>query len=120
MADFNSLFNYEDVTDQYDQSDISDLMVMSILGYVIPILFFLPKTAKQNSPYAAFISNQLFTLFVLNIILVFLGMIPIIGWIAKILSVGTLALRILGIIDCANNRAKKLPVIGQFIIQAFK
>lgn len=120
MADFNNLFNSEDLTDQYDPQDVKDLTVLTILGYVFSFLFFLPKVSKQNSPYATFISNQQLTLFVAYVIVFILSRLPIIRHFVWILNVVLGILSIIGIIDCANGRVKKIPVIGQFIIEAFK
>ncbi len=118
--DFNTLFQAQDVTDQYDSAEVAQLKVPTILSYVFSFLFFLPKVKNGNSQYAGFIGNQTITLFVMNIIAIILSKLPIIHFIAPIVSFAVLILSIIGIIDALNGRVRKLPIIHQFTIQAFK
>lgn len=123
--DFNSLFSFEDVSDQFDQADIENSKALAIIAYLFPILFFLPYVSNNKSEYARFISNQVLTLAILDvaagIVGKILGFIPLIGGlISAILALGCFALAILGLVDAASGRVRKLPVVGKFIIEAFK
>ncbi len=118
--DFNTLFQAQNVTDQYDSSEVSQLQVSTILAYIFPFLFFLPKVKNGNSQYANFIGNQTITMFVGYVISVILMKLPIIGFLGSILSIVIFILAILGIIDAVNGGVRKLPIIHQVTIQAFK
>ena len=39
--DFNTLFQAQNVTDQYDSSEVSQLQVPTILAYIFPFIFFI-------------------------------------------------------------------------------
>jgi len=109
--DFNDLIQPEDLTDQFDPQEVEQNKIYGILGYLIPVLFFLPAVSLKNSPAAKFISNQQFILFVLWAATVPLSFIPIIKIIAGLIRLVLLILSIWGIVDSANNRVRKLPLI---------
>jgi uncharacterized membrane protein len=103
------------------ESDAEKNKVMAIVGYIIPILFFIPlvNDSTKNSPFAKFHSNQQLNLLIAAIAVnVVGGIIPIIGWFI-ILPLGFIALivlAIMGIINAAGKKMKKLPIIGGFQI----
>lgn len=109
--DFNDLIQPEDLTDQFDPQDIEQNKLYGILGYLIPVLFFLPAVSLKNSPAAKFISNQQFILFILLLATIPLSIIPIIKIIAALARLVISILLIWGIVDSANNRVRKLPLI---------
>ena len=127
MADFNEklneLTNTKDTTSEFDQNDVEQNKVMAILAY-ISILVLIPLFAAKESKFARYHTNQGLILCICEIIVwvIFsiLGIIPFIGIIFRILNVvislGFLALAILGIINAANGKAKELPLIGKFTI----
>jgi uncharacterized membrane protein len=105
-----------------DQSDVEKNKALAIVGYIFPILFFLPLVMEQskNSPFAKFHANQqlllLITAFGVQVIGV-LTMIILIGLV--ILPIGwtfILVCVIMGVINAANGQMKKLPLIGNFTI----
>lgn len=118
--DFNTLFQAQDVTEQYDSSEVSQLQIPTVLAYIFPFLFFLPKIKNGNSQYANFIGNQTITMFVGYVISGILTKLPIISFLGPILSLVIFCLTVLGIIDAVNGRVRKLPIVHQFTIQAFK
>lgn len=100
------------------QSDAEQNKAMAIVGYILPILFFVPLLSEaKNSPFAKFHANQQLNLLLAAIAVnVVGGMIPILGWFI-ILPLGSLALlvfAIMGVINGAKGEMKKLPVIGGF------
>ena len=111
---------------QFDSQDVEKNKVMAIVGYIFPILFFIPLvTDAKNSVYAKFHSNQqlIFLIFGfvggigLGIVSVILAFIPVVGtMVAMVLMpvfwLACLGLMIIGIINAANGATKKLPVIG--------
>lgn len=111
---------------QFDSKDVEKNKVLAIVGYIFPILFFIPLvTEAKDSIYAKFHSNQQLILLIfgfaggigLTIISSILAFIPVLGPIVGMLMLpvfwlACLALVIIGIINAANGARKKLPVIG--------
>jgi uncharacterized membrane protein len=106
------------VATETKNSDVENNKALAIVGYIVPILFFIPLLTEANtSPFAKFHSNQQLLLLLACIAVQIVGMmIPIIGWFL-ILPFGSLALiviAIIGIINAAKGEMKKLPLIGGF------
>jgi uncharacterized membrane protein len=113
---------------QFDSLDVDKNKALAIVGYIFPILFFIPLvTEAKNSVYAKFHANQQLILLIfgfaggvsLSITTFILAFIPIMGTIMGMLLLpvfwlACLALAIMGIINAANGSSKKLPVIGVF------
>ncbi|HPN55034.1 MAG TPA: DUF4870 domain-containing protein [Candidatus Moranbacteria bacterium] len=104
-----------------ESSDAEKNKVMAIVGYIIPILFFIPLLSEESkkSPFAKFHANQQLVLLISAVIVNIAGtIIPILGWFI-ILPIGCivlLVLAIMGIINAAKGEMKKLPIIGGFEI----
>lgn len=104
-----------------DKLDAEKNKVMAIVGYIIPILFFIPLLSEESkkSPFAKFHANQQLNLLLAAIAVNVVGMIiPILGWFI-ILPLGSIAifvLAIIGIINGVKGEMKKLPLIGGFEI----
>ncbi len=97
--------------------DVSQIRLFGILGYIFPILFFLPliTDAKDNS-FAKYHANQQLILLlfyavgytaasILTVILIGLILYPIV-------MIFGLVCMILGIMNVVNDREKPLPLIG--------
>jgi|PlaIllAssembly_1097288.scaffolds.fasta_scaffold1335339_1 uncharacterized membrane protein len=111
---------------QFDSQDVEKNKVLAIVGYIFPILFFIPLvTEAKDSIYAKFHANQQLILLIfcsaggigLTIITFIFAFIPVLGPIVGMLLLpvfwlACLALMIIGIINAANGARKKLPVIG--------
>ncbi|OGI25550.1 MAG: hypothetical protein A3J76_05710 [Candidatus Moranbacteria bacterium RBG_13_45_13] len=103
---------------QTGSSDAEKNKAMAIVGYIIPILFFIPLvTDAKNSPFAKFHANQQLILLISWVIVNVLGgVIPVLGWFI-IWPLGTIFLiivAIMGIINASKGEMKELPVIGSF------
>jgi len=103
---------------QGNQSDAEKNKVMAIVGYILPILFFVPLISEaKSSPFAKFHANQQLNLLLAAIAVNVVGtIIPILGWFI-ILPLGSIALivfAIMGIINASKGEMKKLPVIGGY------
>ena len=115
--DFNDFMNTPDDTGMYDTQDIQTNKVWAALSYV-GILFILPLLVNGGqSRYAKYHANQGFILvlatLVVGIASAILGKIPVLGAVlSALLSLASLALMIIGIINAANGKAKQLPLIG--------
>ena len=111
---------------QFDAEDVEKNKVLAIVGYIFPILFFIPLvTEAKNSIYAKFHSNQQVILLIfgfaggigLSIASIILAFIPLLGPLMAMLLLpvfwlACLGFAIMGIINAANGSTKKLPVIG--------
>jgi uncharacterized membrane protein len=104
------------VAPQGGQSDADKNKALAIVGYIIPVLFFIPLiTDAKNSPFAKFHSNQQLLLLLFAIAVnVIGGIIPVLGWfiILPFGSIAIIILAIMGIINAAKGEMKKLPAIG--------
>lgn len=101
--------------------DVEKNKAMAIIGYIIPILFFIPLvTDAKNSQFAKFHANQQLNLLlfwvvgqvagsVLSIILIGLLILPLV-------MIAGLVFMIMGIINASKGEMKKLPLIGGFDI----
>lgn len=107
-------------TPQVDKADAEKNKLMAIVGYIIPILFFVPLiTEAKNSPFAKFHANQQLVLLIAAIAVNVVGsVIPFLGWfiILPLGSIALLVLAIMGVINAAKCEVKPLPVIGGFKI----
>lgn len=104
-----------------ESSDVEKNKAMAIIGYIIPILFFIPLLSEESkkSPYAKLHANQQLNLLISWIVVNFVGgFIPVLGWflILPIGSIILIVLMIMGIINAAKGEMKKLPIIGGFEI----
>jgi len=111
---------------QFDSQEVEKNKVLAIVGYIFPILFFIPLvTEAKESIYAKFHSNQQLILLIfgfaggigLTIVSIILAFIPVVGPMVGMVLMpvfwfACLALAIIGIINAANGAPKKLPVIG--------
>ena len=130
MSDFekkaqNILDDVKDETDSFDKKDIESGKVMAILSY-LGILVLIPYFAEKNNKYVAYHAKQGLNLFIIEIIasfafsifsvifgLIIFFIVPIIG---AALSLASLGLTIIGIVNVCNGKAKELPVINKFKI----
>ena len=99
-----------------NSGDAEKNKALAIVGYIIPILFFIPLiTDAKNSPFAKFHANQQLILLLAAIAVNVVGsIIPFLGWfiILPFGSIALIVLAIMGIISAAKGEMKKLPVIG--------
>jgi uncharacterized membrane protein len=104
-----------------DKSDVESNKALAIIGYIIPILFFVPliNESSKNSPFAKFHANQQLILLISAFAVQIVGVIiPFLGWFI-ILPLGWLFIlvcAVMGVIAAANGQMKKLPLIGGFTI----
>lgn len=105
-------------TKQAGSSDAEKNKAMAIVGYIIPILFFIPLVSDaKNSPFAKFHANQQLNLLIAAVVVnVVGGIIPFIGWfiILPLGSIFLIVVAIMGIINAAKGEMKELPLIGGF------
>jgi len=108
----------EHKTIKADPQDVEKNKAMAIVGYILPILFFVPLISDaKNSPFAKFHANQQLNLLLAAVVVNIVGgVIPFIGWFI-ILPLGMIFLivvAIMGIINASKGEMKELPLIGGF------
>ena len=102
------------ITTQADSADIEKNKIFAIIAY-IGILFIVPLLAAKESRFAMYHANQGLVLFLFNIAVGVIAIIPILGWIVAAVGwVASLVFLIMGIINAANGQMKPLPIIGGF------
>lgn len=104
-----------------ENSDVEKNKIMAVIGYILPILFFVPliNDSSKNSPFARFHANQQLILLIAAIAVDIVGtIIPFLGWfiILPLGSIFLIIVAILGIINAAKGEMKQLPAIGGFKI----
>jgi uncharacterized membrane protein len=96
-----------------------------ILGYIIPILFFLPLLDEKlkTDTSARFHANQQLILLIAslglhfvvsNVLYMVLG--PVAYMVSSLINLAILAFVVMGVINVLKGHDKALPVIGQFAI----
>ncbi|MDD3487351.1 MAG: DUF4870 domain-containing protein [Candidatus Moranbacteria bacterium] len=98
--------------------DVEKNKALAIVGYIIPILFFVPLVSDaKNSPYAKFHANQQLNLLLSWIVVNVVGtMVPFLGWfiIWPLGSIFLIVVMIMGILNASKGEMKELPLIGGF------
>lgn len=109
-----------------EEEDINANKVYGILSY-IGFLFVIPLLAAKDSRFAKFHANQGLVVFLAQMIInvasgtvcallsaIHLGTMA--ALVAPLVSLVSLALSVIGIINAAQGKAKELPIIGKFHI----
>lgn len=105
-------------------ADASNEKLFAIIGYIIPILFFLPlvQDGLKNSEFARFHANQQAILlglwvgvYVLSMVLFSIIYINIF-FLMQLINLALIVLAIMGVINAAQGQKKELPLVGQFKI----
>lgn len=106
----------EESEDSPVASDPNNETVMAILAY-LGILVIVPILVAKDSEFVMYHANQGLVLFIAEIILFAIGIIPLLGWLISFLGyLGALVLAIMGIINAVNKKKKPLPLIGGYRI----
>lgn len=83
----------------------------------IPILFWLPFVAAQDSPYAKFYANQGLLFLLVGIALSVLNIIPFLGQIINVVcGIALFVFIIMNMVAAANGEAKEAPIFGSIKI----
>jgi uncharacterized membrane protein len=89
---------------------------MAVIAYIIFFIPLLTGDAKKDA-YVNYHTKQGLVLFLLVVLINVVGwFVPYYFWwsIGRLLSLGTLVLLVLGIMNAVNGQQKPLPFIGQF------
>ena len=102
------------IKDVFDKKDIDDSKAFAAIGY-IGILCFVPLLLKKDSPYAQFHGKQGLVLFIAEVIIFFINIIPVLGQLVWLIgSVLFLTLSILGLLKAWNGESWELPILGEY------
>ena len=120
-----SIFYMEDITDQFEQSDIETNNRLSLLAY-LSYLVLIPIFLVKNSRFARFHASQglniiiaqaawsvatMITAFIFGLISPILGVV--INVLLSLVYLAFAALMVIGIINAIKGKAKKLPLLGK-------
>jgi fumarate reductase subunit D len=98
----------------FDKKDIDDSKAFAAIGY-IGILCFVPLLLKKDSPYAQFHGKQGLVLFIAEVVIFFINIIPVLGQLVWLFaSVLFLILSIFGLLKAWNGESWELPVLGEY------
>jgi uncharacterized membrane protein len=99
-----------------DASDIEQNKAMALVGYIIPILFFVPMLSEKKSPFGMFHANQQLVFFLFSSIgttVSIILMAALIGFLLlPLVGIASMVFMIMGIINASNGEMKPLPLIG--------
>lgn len=109
-AVYNAL-KMEEITDQYDSTEMEQQKGLTIVAFIFWILFFLPVVSNKESAYAKTVANQVLTLFICGIANSFvIHNIPAVGgFLYWIIELVLWAVAVLKIVDAAQGRIRKNP-----------
>lgn len=95
--------------------DAEENKVLGAIAYIW-ILFLVPMFLKKDSEFAQFHAKQGLVLFIFELIVMFLGWIPVIGWfiLAPLGGIIAFILFLAGIINALSGKKEPLPLIGEF------
>ena len=91
-----------------NQKDIEENKVLAALSYVW-ILFLIPLLLKRNSKFAQFHAKQGLVLFIGEIIAVFVGWFPVIGWLFWLIVI---IFAIIGFVQALTGKYYRLPIVA--------
>ena len=97
-----------------DNKEIQEGKVFAVIAYLW-ILCLVPLLLKKENKFALFHAKQGLVLFICEIALWLIGIIPILGWLISIL--GSLAcgiLALVGIIQALMGNYWKMPLLGDY------
>jgi uncharacterized membrane protein len=98
----------------FDHKDIEDNKVISAIGY-LGILFLVPLLMKKDSKFATFHAKQALILFVVEVLLSFVNIVPFLGQIIWALGMIVCVLvSLLALIQTLNGKAWEIPYISEY------
>ena len=101
----------------FEQEDMKKNKVFGVLGFLIPILFFLPLVVNKDSKYGRFIANQQLVMLILGVILGVLSSVLAFTYVVPIvLELVDLVLVVLGIVNVVKENGQELPVVGKITL----
>lgn len=102
------------VNDPQVKKDIEENKLLAALGY-IGILCVLPLALKPKSQFCKFHGKQGLILLIGEVINMFIGVIPVIGWFLAIIGgISLLILSILGFLKSLSGEYWEMPYLSEY------
>ncbi len=96
------------------KKESGDANVIALLSY-LGILIIVPILVDKDNEFVKFHIKQGLVLLIVGIATMFIGIVPIIGWLlAPFILLACLIFAIIGIINVLGKKKKELPVIGKY------
>ena len=124
MENLFTTLKMDEVTEEYDPSEIESQKGMAIVAYLLCFLFFLPIVSNKESLYAKKVANQSLTMLIYTLVNnILIGKVLIkIPFLSALIyyavGLALVVLLILKIVDAVNGKVRNLPF--NFEISAFK
>lgn len=118
--EFLDQLNDEKAEMSFSENDKQRYAVYGVVGYILPILFFLPIIIDRDSSYCKFHANQqltfLLSLIVIGICISILSIIPILGaLIDTLLGLACTLAMITLVVGAVKGKAYRIPVVGSML-----
>ena len=98
----------------FDPKDIEKNKVLAAVGY-LGILCFVPLLLAKDSKYAKFHGKQGLILFIAEVIVTFVNVLPLIGQVIWLIAfIYFIVMTITGIVKALNGEKWELPILGQY------
>ncbi len=99
-----------------EDKTVAILAYITLIGFIVAIVL---HSSKKTS-LGAFHLRQALGLILSAVVLAFIGVIPILGWLlAWVGSIFLLVLAIIGLFAAVNGQKKPVPVLGEYYVQWF-
>lgn len=99
---------------QCSEKDIQENKALAAIGY-LGILFLVPLLAKKDSTFAQFHAKQGMALFVLEVVVGFVMIVPFLGWLIGTLGwLVSIIFFIMGLVNALGGKCVELPIIGSW------
>jgi uncharacterized membrane protein len=107
-----------------DNKTTAIVSYITIVGWIIAFVTYNGKPEAEKGSLAKYHLKQSFGLFVTAVVYsiavnILAFIVPFLGMILSLVSLGLFILLILGIINAANEKETPLPIIGQYFEKQF-
>jgi len=93
--------------------------VLAALSYVW-VLVFIPYVLGHDKPFVAQHAKQGLGLFIFELLLLLLGVIPILGWLAALAGwMAVMVAAVVGIVHALGGKQYEIPIINNYIKDRF-
>lgn len=95
-------------------TSVSDDKVYAALSYLW-ILSLFPLLMKRDRPFVQYHAKQGFLLFLGEVVVSVVGMVPVLGWFVGFVGwIAAVVLSILGLVAALSGREWEMPVLGAY------
>ncbi|OGF30030.1 hypothetical protein A2223_02490 [Candidatus Falkowbacteria bacterium RIFOXYA2_FULL_35_8] len=98
----------------FEKNDIEENKAIAAIGY-LGILCLVPLLLAKKSKFAQFHGKQALVLFIAEVIVSFVNIIPVLGQIIWVIAlVYFLIMTVTGIIKAMNGESWEMPILGKY------